>query len=222
MRGRTEGLSWWQVWSVQRAAWRWLGTGAVVLVAGALAAGELSHAVASRLSLGRTRPKAGDREAIIVLGYPSAPDGRPHPLQRWRATIAARSISPEAGSTVLICTGAPDHTGRSEASVLAGLLAERGVPDSKILLEEQATSTWQNIEFCLPLISDADVVKIASNSLHAWRARRFLRRQHPGLANRLVAADDYRFGERWWLKTPLAVYEAVGAWREWRHPRLPG
>ena len=40
-------------------------------------------------------------------------------------------------------------------------------------------------------------------------------------AERLAAADDYRFGECWWLKTPLAVYEAVGAWREWRHPRLP-
>lgn len=192
-----------------------------VVMAGYLAVGEVSHAWAHRRDLGNPPPVAGRREVILLLGYPSRPDGSPHPLQRWRAEIAARSVSAWAASSLIVCTGAAVRGERSEAAVLADLLRGRGVPASQIVLEEQARSTWQNIEFAIPLLQDADVIKVASNSLHAWRARRFLARQRPDLAKRLAAADDYRIGEYWWLKTPLAVYEAVGQWREWRHPRLP-
>lgn len=199
------------------------------LLAGAvgyLAVGELSHAWAHGRGLPSGRRRAardavGRSEAIIVLGYPSRPDGSPHPLQRWRARIAARSISPSASETTIICTGAAIDSGRSEAAVLADLLGTFGVPPEMVVLEEQARSTWQNMEFAAPLVADAGVIKVASNSLHGWRARRFLRRQDAGLASRLAPADDYRFGEYWWLKTPLAIYEAVGQWREWRNPRLP-
>lgn len=184
------------------------------------AVGEISHAWAHRRGLGRPPSVTGRREAIILLGYPSNPDGSPHPLQRWRAAIAARSISPRAASSVVVCSGV-DHAGRSEAVVLAELLRELGVRDDQIVLEERARTTWQNLEFSAPLVADADVIKVASNSLHAYRGRRFLRRQRPDLAARLAAADDYRFGEYSWLKARLAVYEAVGQWREWRRPRLP-
>ena len=192
-----------------------------MVMAGYVAGGEASHAWAHRRDLGNPPPMPGRREVILLLGYPSRPDGSPHPLQRWRAEIAARSVSAWAASSLIVCTGAAVRGERSEAAVLADLLRGRGVPASKIVLEEQARSTWQNIEFAIPLLQDADVIKVASNSLHAWRARRFLARQRPDLAKRLAAADDYRIGAYWWLKTPLAVYEAVGQWREWRHPRLP-
>lgn len=189
------------------------------ITAGWLLIGELSHALAHSQALGRPVCRPGYRQAVIVLGYPTRPDGSPHPLQRWRAEIAARSLDP-AADVVVICTGGPDHSGRTEAATLAELLSAAEVAADQIVLEERATSTWQNIEFSLPWLADADVIVIASNSLHARRARHFLARQRPDLATRLAAADDYRFGEYWWLKTPLAIYEAIGAWREWRHPRL--
>lgn len=192
-----------------------------VAVVGFVAIGEISHGLARNLAMGRRPVERGGSEAIIVLGYPSRPDGSPHPLQRWRARIALRSADPAAASTTYICTGAGKADGPSEARVLAGLLRDLGVPADRIVLEEQARTTWENLEYCAPLLSDVDVIKIASNSLHAWRGRRFLRRQSPRLADRLVPANDYRFGEYLWMKCPLAIYEAVGAWREWRNPRLP-
>lgn len=201
--------------------WRVLAGLGAAAAATWLVIGEGSHAWAHFQGLARPRPGRGGREAIIVLGYPANVDGTPSPLQRWRAQIAARSADPAASATVFICSGAVDHSGRSEAEALAELLTGRGVPTSQIILETRAASTWQNLQYSAPLAAGADVVKVASNSLHAWRGRRFLRRQDPALAARLAPAHDYRFGEHWWLKTPLAIYEAVGAWREWRNPRLP-
>ena len=199
---------------------RLLGFGAGLGVA-VVAAGELSHAIAGRMATARPAHEVGRREAIIVLGYPTLADGSPHPLQQWRADIAARSINPQAAQTRIVCTGFAGDRPVSEAAALADLLVARRVPRRWISLEEQAATTWQNIEYAVPLAADAEVIKIASNGLHALRGRRFLRRQYPELADRLAPARDYRPGERWWIKAWALVYEAVNAYREWRNPRLP-
>ncbi len=87
-----------------------------------------------------------------------------------------------------------------------------GVPPDRIRVEPHAESTWQNIEFTTPIITNADRIIIASDPMHAARARRYLRIQRPDLAERLTPADDYRPLERWWLKIPTAAHElaAIG------------
>lgn len=161
-------------------------------------------------------PSPGDRgsEVVIVLGYPARRSGRPHPMQRWRCQIAVRSVTPERTSR-LIFTGAARDGGPSEAGVMAGYARDvLGVPAGQIALETQARTTWQNVEFTVPLAEQADTIKFASDSLHAARARRYLCAQRPELAARLRAGDDYRFGERWWLKVATAAYELVRVlWR---------
>ena len=57
---------------------------------------------------------------------------------------------------------------------------------------------------------DADRIKIVSQPAHALKARAYLRRQRPDLAQRLVRADDYRPGE-WLVGKPLLA--AYGLWK---------
>ncbi|MFJ9176487.1 hypothetical protein [Streptomyces sp. NPDC102360] len=55
----------------------------------------------------------------------------------------------------------------------------------------------------------APLAQVASQSAHALKARAYLRRQRPGLAERLVRADDWCPGE-WLLGKPVpALY---GLW----------
>ena len=56
-------------------------------------------------------------------------------------------------------------------------------------------STWENIENVLPCLEDAGRIRIVSNSLHAEKGRAYLWTLRPDLAERLVKADEYRFGE---------------------------
>jgi hypothetical protein len=74
--------------------------------------------------------------------------------------------------------------------------------DGTVLLEEQSATTWENITNVIPLLEDVDHIKIASQPAHALKARAYLRRQRPDLAERLVRADDYRPGE-WVVVKPL-------------------
>lgn len=83
---------------------------------------------------------------------------------------------------------------------------EFGIPAERIVLEENARTTWQNIRNSIPYLYSADVIKIASDPTHARKGRRYLLLQNPVLAARLRATDDYRLGERWWLKIPMLGY----------------
>lgn len=143
--------------------------------------------------------------AVVVLGYPAKADGSPHPLQTWRCRIAARSMS--RGTSVIFTGGAV--TGQwIEAEVMATYARDvLGIPAAAIRTETKAESTWQNIEFTIPMIEHADRIAIVSSPMHAARARRYLYLQRPDLAARLTPADDYRFLDGWWLKLPTAAYE---------------
>jgi uncharacterized SAM-binding protein YcdF (DUF218 family) len=172
-----------------------------------IAASEWWHRTASRSGPGRDAPATTRSCAVVVLGFPSRRNGDPHALQRWRTQIGIRSLG-SARTRRLVFTGGPSRGAQiSEAKVMADHARRRGVPAEAILLEEEATSTWENLTLAAPLIEAFDTIVIASDPLHAARSRRYLVKQRPDLGARLVFADDYRPLERWWLKPPIAAYE---------------
>jgi uncharacterized SAM-binding protein YcdF (DUF218 family) len=179
-----------------------LGAGALLTVAAA----EWLHWNASRRYIGPGPGPGPGRgsEAVIVLGYPARRNGRTHPLQRWRCQIAARSVDSRRASK-MIFSGAARPGGPSEAAVMSRYARDvLGVPAGRIALETRARSTWQNVEFAAPIAESADVIKFASDPIHAARARRYLRVQRPELAARVAGAADYRFGEHCLLKVVTA------------------
>ncbi|WP_432504576.1 YdcF family protein [Kineococcus arenarius] len=179
---------------------------AVVLIA------ELVQWHASRHGWPTGGPERGARlvpgpQVVLVLGSPSRPGGQLHPMQRWRTDIAVRSMHPVHGRLLFTggCTGAPGEP--SEARVMADHAREvLGVPAQRIELEEAARSTWQNVQHCLDQLEQAGSIVIASAPTHAGRARRYLARLRPDLAQRLVPAADYRFGERSGWKAATLAY----------------
>lgn len=186
--------------------WRTAVTG-LVSTATLIGASEWLHWRASRrFPCPIPDPAAPDGTyAVVVLGFPARADGSPHPLQTWRCRIAARSM-PSGGRMVF--TGGAVGNAWGEAETMAAYARDvLGVPADAIRTETKAGSTWQNIEFTIPIIEHADRIAIASSPMHAARARRYLHQQRPDLAARLVPADDFRPFERWWLKLPTAAHE---------------
>lgn len=57
----------------------------------------------------------------------------------------------------------------------------------------------------IPLIEDAESIKIVSTSLHAEKGRAYLWRLRPDLADRLARGREYRVGEITFIK-PLAAF----------------
>ena len=73
-------------------------------------------------------------------------------------------------------TGAVGRHGPSEASVMAGLLRDRGVAPDHIMLEETATDTLSSAVACARLLAGRrGPVVVASSGYHQRRCRMLLR-----------------------------------------------
>ncbi|RIJ50301.1 YdcF family protein [Clavibacter lycopersici] len=179
-------------------------------VGAALLASEGIHRLASTRGLGDDPGRADGRvgrEAVVVLGFGNA-GPRANPINRYRVRAALRSMDPRATSTALVLCGGSVMGDEPEARILARFARDELGYAGAVVLEEASTSTRENVANAIPLIEDADTIRIVSDPVHAEEARGYLRAARPDLAARLARADDYRFGEMTWMK-PLAIVVAL-------------
>lgn len=197
---RSNGRRWWCT------AGRWV----VAIGTGAVALGETAAWLATRSA---PRSLRGARCAIVVLGFPSTRRGTVSAVQRWRVRIAVRTLAAVDDGWLIFTGGATLGAAESEAEVMARHAIEQlGVAADRVHVEPTARSTWENVHRSLPIAErlGAEQISFASDSIHAWRARLYLRRQRPDLATRIVRADDHRWFEYWWFK-PLMLAD-VARW----------
>ncbi|WP_302847770.1 YdcF family protein [Curtobacterium sp. MCBA15_016] len=170
------------------------------------------HCRAARRAGQLPRPTEGSAGLVVVLGFGNR-GRRINVVNRWRARIAvrtARSARAVGASVQILCSGGAVRGAFAEAVLLRDYIEKSLGWDGPVSIESESRSTWENVRNALPWIEAADWVAFASNGLHAEKARVYLGRQRPELAGRLVAADDYRFGEMSLLKP---VFAAVGLWK---------
>ncbi|CAQ00945.1 YdcF family protein [Clavibacter sepedonicus] len=186
------------------------GVALLAAVGAAVLASEGIHRLASTRGLGRApgRPDGTvGREVVVVLGLGNA-SPRANRINRYRVRAALRSIDPRAASTALVLCGGSVMGDEPEARILARFARDELGYAGPVVLEEASTSTRENVANAIPLIEDADTIRIVSDPVHAEEARGYLRAARPDLADRLASADDYRFGEMTWMK-PLAIAVAL-------------
>ena len=174
-----------------------------VVIAAALW-GEFEHWRSSRRRLGTRPGGCGTGEAVLVLGYRNR-GTRANMISRWRVRAGLRSCQPGPGPSRLVLCGGAVGGNVAEAELMAGYARESCGYAGELITEVGSWSTWENVRNATPLIEHADQIKIVSNSLHAEWARFYLWQHRPDLAERLVPAADYRFGELTALKPVMAA-----------------
>jgi len=157
-------------------------------------------------SLGGAPPPAGARCAVLVPGYPSETDGSPHPVQRWRVEAGVQMLR-ERGCEKIVLSGGAAHNALVEADTMARVAEDLGVGAEQLVLERQATTTWENVKLALPTLEGYDAIVIASDGLQVHRAKRYLCRQRPDLCARTFAFATYSPFRLFWWKVPAALYE---------------
>lgn len=174
------------------------------MVVAVLLWGEIEHGRSARRRMGTRPGTTGTGEAVVVLGYRNR---GPHAnfINRWRVRAGLRSQRPQLGRSVLVLTGGAVDGRVPEATLMAQYARERRGYTGEIVTETESRSTWENVQNVIPFIEGADRIKIVSNSIHAEKGRGYLWEVRPDLADRLVPAADYRFGELILLKPIMAA-----------------
>lgn len=96
------------------------------------------------IPLGNT--DAAHFDTLLVLGYPSNPDGTPSPEQRERVLEAVHQY--RAGvAPAMILSGGAAHNHFVEAHAMSELAKSSGVPASAIVEEDRAQNTIENVAY---------------------------------------------------------------------------
>lgn len=90
---------------------------------------------------------------------------------RMRAEVALHYLRQSPNTKVIVSGGQGPDEGISEAKALAKFFQQNGIKQSRILLEDRSTSTYENLLFSkrLFLNDDASVV-IVTSDFHVFRA----------------------------------------------------
>ncbi len=110
-------------------------------------------------------------DAIIVLGSPADADGNPTPIELARVTEAVheyeRGVAPR-----LIFTGGAVANRFVEAQVMAHAAEAQGIPESSVLVEQQAHDAIQNACYSVRIMNQHGwrSVEVVSNAWHLKRS----------------------------------------------------
>ena len=112
---------------------------------------------------------AGQADHAIVLGL-ALENGEPTDDLLARLNTAQAYLKQYPEARLILTGGNADESGRTEAAVMRDILAERGVADEQMILEDQAESTKDNFRNTAQLIDPGEPVVLISSNYHMDRA----------------------------------------------------
>ena len=148
---------------------------------------------------------------IIVLGC--GIDGRlPDIMLSARLDTAAEYLKAHPDARVVCCGGFGVGKPYSEADVMRNYLVSLGVENDRIYLDEQSTSTQENIRYAKQLLDGLDgkhEIAVCSSNYHVYRAKEFAKKEGLGKVYTLPSPTPAHIFPAYWIR------EFVGISRLW-------
>ena len=114
---------------------------------------------------------AGQADYAIVLGL-ALENGEPAPDLLARLDTARDYLEKYPEARLILTGGNADESGRTEADVMLDILTQQGVPEDRLIIEDQAQTTKENFSNIAGMISAQEPVVMISSNYHMDRAVR--------------------------------------------------
>lgn len=114
--------------------------------------------------------RGDDYDRVLVLGYELHNNEMSETL-RMRLDKAYKYSQDNPDSIFILCGGVTRENTISEASVMKDYLTDKGLDESRIILEDKSQDTIENIANSLQYINKDNKVLVISSNYHVYRAR---------------------------------------------------
>lgn len=134
-------------------------------------------------------PSDTDDSTVVVLGCRVREDG-PSLMLSERINTAYRFLTDNPEKMCILSGGKGSDEPVSEARCMFDRLTEMGIDPERLILEEESTSTYENLLFSSRIISERNLNKritVITNDFHMYRAM---------LLSDKLDLDSYRFPAR--------------------------
>ncbi len=114
-------------------------------------------------------------DAVLVLGSRAYLNGAPNPCLTGRVDKAVALAQSGLAPRIIVSGGVDSEDGRIEAEVMAAHARAQNYT-GEVLLEQQSTSTIENLRYTEPILQNiaAKKIIIVSEPYHAWRVERLV------------------------------------------------
>ena len=155
----------------------------------------------------------GQPQYLIILGCQVMPSG-PSATLRDRLDEALIWLEEHPDMTVAVTGGRGADEQISEARAMADYLMARGIEEDRILLEERATSTEENLFYTMELLglNGDEQVLIVSNGFHLARVRLLWGRvggERDSLSTLAAPVSHVPTRIKMYLREPLALLKSL-------------
>lgn len=147
-----------------------------------------------------------NEDAVIVLGAGVHGDTPSYPLA-LRLRAAKKYYDKNPGTVLIVSGGQGFQESISEAEAMEKYLISLGVPEDKIIKEDKARSTAENMEFSKAILDkmfgEDYSVAVVTNNFHIYRAVGIAK--EAGLEN----VTHYHAGLKWYNLAPCYLRESL-------------
>lgn len=157
-------------------------------------------------------PDANTDCTVIVLGCQVFPDGHPSLVLRGRIEAAYDYLTAHPDAVCIASGGQNGSEPISEAQCIRDALVQRGIDESRILMEDASRSTEENLAFSAALLRQQglpETVAIASDNFHQCRASVWAERNGLTAYAAGCASPWYLTAGYWAREAAALVYMAV-------------
>ena len=146
-----------------------------------LCIGLLAFAITEGFIIHASLGDAGtDADYLLVLGAKVKPWG-PSLSLRNRIDAAYDYLTAHPNCIAILSGGKGNDEHISEALCMFQELTAMGIDESRLWMEDQSTSTWENLKFTLALVNEKtgstpDTIALVTSEYHLFRAGLFARR----------------------------------------------
>lgn len=142
---------------------------------------------------------------VVILGS-GVKDGKPDIMLKDRLDTAATYLLENPDSRAICCGGTDPRDQLSEAEVMRRYLVNKGVDNHRILLDEQSTSTEENIRFAVTLMGEEErPIAICSSNFHLYRAKMFAGKEGLGEVSLLAAPTPAMLLPAFWFREVFGI-----------------
>ena len=179
--------------------------------------GAIIFGVAYAMVMGGSVSRMEDESHImVILGCRVMPWG-PSILLQDRLDAALEYLQENPDMTVVVTGGQGDNEPMSEAQAMYEYLTSHGIPAEQILMEDQSTSTLENLRNASALLyqqgyDTTEEILVVTNDFHLTRTRMLFKRVWGGDYNlNTLAAPTSHLPSRMkmYIREPLALIKSA-------------
>lgn len=139
---------------------------------------------------------------VLVLGAALRGD-RPSLSLRQRLDAAYEYLTEHPQATCVVSGGQGRDEICTEASVMKRYLVDKGIDPARIYMEDQSTSTFENVRLSRQVIEDNGLnsdVAVVTQEFHQFRAQQFVRRAGLTVSGAVTAHTPWYLLASYWIR----------------------